>query len=81
MEIKVKTEAQHHCKLVEWDSISALGCTPIKQNVIERDFDIEEHNKIIYNQALEDFANTLTDGEQNEEFVYNIEKIVKRLRK
>lgn len=34
-----------------------------------------------YNQALEDFKNALIDGEQNEEFVYNIEKIVKRLRK
>lgn len=34
-----------------------------------------------YNQALEDFANALLDGEQNEEFVYNIEKIVERLKK
>ena len=34
-----------------------------------------------YNQALEDFENELLDGEQNEEFVYNIEKIVERLRK
>lgn len=33
-----------------------------------------------YNQALEDFANALIDGEQNEEFVYNIKKIVERLR-
>lgn len=46
----------------------------------------EEHcvkiNEIqAYNQALEDFANALIDGEQNEEFVYNIEKIVERLRK
>lgn len=34
-----------------------------------------------YNQALDDFATALLDGEQNEEFVYNIEKIVERLRK
>lgn len=38
-------------------------------------------NNLVYNQALEDFANTLLDGEQNEEFVYNIKKIVERLRK
>lgn len=39
-----------------------------------------EKNKS-YNQALEDFSRALIDGEQNEEFIYNIEKIVERLRK
>lgn len=42
---------------------------------------IEIEKKKSYNQALEDFASALIDGEQNEEFVYNIEKIVEILRK
>lgn len=49
--------------------------------VIGLDDIIDISQKDGYNQALKDFANALIDGEQNEEFVYNIEKIVEKLRK
>lgn len=49
------------------------NCHNLTCRLKERDFGC--------NQALEDFANALIDGEQNEEFIYNIEKIVERLRK
>lgn len=42
---------------------------------------IEIEKKKSYNQALEDFANTLLDGEQSEEFIYSIKEIIERLRK
>lgn len=32
-------------------------------------------------EAVEDFANALIDGEQNEEFVYNIKEIIARLKR
>ena len=53
----------------------------MKDEFFNFDAVVDIEKKKSYNQALKDFANTLTDGEQNEEFVYNIEKIVERLRK
>lgn len=53
MEIKLKTETKHHCKLVEWDSVSVLGCTSTRENVRETDFNMEEHDKRVRKELVD----------------------------
>lgn len=36
--------------------------------------------KEVYNKAIDDFVSVLFNGEQNEEFMYNINKIAKKLK-
>lgn len=53
MEVHFSSEVEHHCKLVEWDSVSILGCTPIQYNRTETEFNMEEHDREVRKDLVE----------------------------
>lgn len=50
MEVKFKTVTEHYCeyKKIEWDVVSRLGCTPMKTNLTETEFNIAEHDAQLF---------------------------------